>query len=580
MIFERYQEHPLFKPVILAVVFHIIFIITAMMIHFPEIADMAQKATLAFHVKTVEFSQNIPQQKGSVNKKGLHNALRFVSDGPDDVKALKDVPIQSLKDPEEPVKDDRKELPLKKIDLSDPKAIARPRMEDMIFSTEEKHLRETVGPGQKHISNVPTELIKAKSATAEAGNDQNGFLQAIQKPLAGLRFYALESMNVDPEEGMPGFTPTGHQMSGFGLANIQEGLGMLESREAIVKYEALDAFLDIHVETYEDPADHEKYYRVKIFAKNLGKSFRVMPKEILFAVDASLSISPDRLEEFKKGIRYCLTNLNKGDLFNIIAFKDKPVFFSPASIEATPETVKNAETFVGSLTSSEQTDVYAAFQKIIAQPFVRTPSDVILISDGRPTHGVVDSRELINSVTRINGKKRPIFAFSGGAKVNRYLLDFTSYQNRAWSQFVKKTSDIDKGLADFYKKIKDPIFINLRYRMNGLDEKEVFPHWLPDFYQGAEFTLFGKYKNENDFSMQLLGDVDGKTKELIFSNALATSKKGGEDIMKGYAFNKIYYLISRVTVEGAKPELMKEISELSRRYGITTPYSPELDKKD
>jgi hypothetical protein len=113
-----------------------------------------------------------------------------------------------------------------------------------------------------------------------------------------------------------------------------------------------------------------------------------------------------------------------------------------------------------------------------------------------------------------------------------------------------------------------------------LDEAEVFPRSLPDFYAGAEFTLFGSYENEDAFSMQLLGDVDGKTKELVFSRTLGEAKRGTEEIMRGYAFNRIYYLISRVTVEGKKPELLKQIDELSRRYGITTPYSPELEKLD
>ena len=78
--------------------------------------------------------------------------------------------------------------------------------------------------------------------------------------------------------------------------------------------------------------------------------------------------------------------------------------------------------------------------------------------------------------------------------------------------------------------------------------------------------------------MQFLGDVDGKTKELVFTRSLKEAKRGNDEIMRGYAFNKIYYLISRVTTEGSKPELLKAIEDLSRRYKITTPYSPELTK--
>ena len=271
-------------------------------------------------------------------------------------------------------------------------------------------------------------------------------------------------------------------------------------------------------------------------------------------------------------------HLNPDDVFNIVAFKDEVIFFSDKSIPATPDAVKKAEHFVEDLTASQATDVYSAFSKIIERPLSRTPSNIILISDGRPTYGVVDSRELINSVTRINKKVRPVFAFSGGAKVNRYLLDFIAYQNRAWSQFVQKSWDIHEGLGNFYDKIKDPVFLNLRYQLNSLNANEVFPKSLPDFYRNAEFTLYGTYENENDFSMQLLGDADGKTKELIFTRALKDAKPGTEEIKRGYAFNKIYYLISQMTIEGQTPERLRQIDELSQKYGIKTPYSAEIEK--
>lgn len=287
-----------------------------------------------------------------------------------------------------------------------------------------------------------------------------------------------------------------------------------------------------------------------------------------------------RLDEFKRGISQCLKNLNEEDVFNIIAFRDKAFLFSDKPLKASPEIIKNAERFVSELTSNRNTDVYNAFENIIKKSPTKKPSNIILISDGRPTRGIQNSRELISSVTRLNNKVRPIFAYSGGAKVNRYLLDFLAYQNRAWSQFIKERGQIHKGLVDFYSKIKDPIFLNLRYRMNGLDDREIFPKSLPDFYRNAEFTLYGKFSTENNFSMQLLGDFEKGTKELVFSRSLVDAPEGGEEIKRGYAFNKIYYKISEMTDKGETAQLLKEVKDLSQQYGLATPYSEEFSKSD
>lgn len=433
----------------------------------------------------------------------------------------------------------------------------------------------------------------AENARAQAPSGE-GLMRTLSRSLEKIQLYSPSNVGINPEEGMPGFTPSaggaGGSGGGIGMGvglgagngsgnGLGPGEGVGEGAGAS-RFEPLDHFMDIQVYKYEDPADREKYLMIKIYAKKGSEALKVMPKEILFTIDCSLSISPERLDEFKRGITYCLTHLNSGDLFNIIAFRDEAIFFSPQSIPATPDAVKRAERFVSELRATRSTDVYGAFSEIISKRPARRPSNIILISDGRPTHGVVDSRDLINQVTRANGGTRPVFAFSGGAKVNRYLLDFIAYQNRGWSQFVRKSWDIHGGLSGFYDKIKDPVFLNLRYRLNNLDQDEVFPKSLPDFYRNAEFTLFGKYKDDGEFSMQLLGDVDGKTKELIFTRAMKDALPGDETIKRGYGFNKIYYLISRMTVEGQTPALRARIDELSRRYGIQTPYSADIESSD
>lgn len=572
-------------PLAWAVALHVLILIAAVFTHIYGYFDFNQEPSLSFRLKEVDTTKYAAGSSKIPRVSPYLGNMKFASEKPGDmVDSLKSRPSflpegQTTQDqtPQEVIGE-------KKADL-DP-AVYKD-FDTILMETDKREVSDTVRVAQRSTAGFYHE--KAKKSAQVGPITGTGLLKNLEGPLSKLQLYSPQNVTMDADEGMPGFTPTGNSSGGsifgslgsaggFGDSDTPGGVG--EDRKGLAKYESLDEFLDIQVYTYQHPQDLQKYFMIKIFAKKGFKTFKVAPKEIIFTIDSSLSISPARLEEVKKGIRYCLSHLNREDVFNILAFKDKTIAFSPISVAATPASIKEAERFVSALTASEQTDVYAAFKRIVELPLARRPSNVILISDGRPTHGLVDSREVINSISQINKKVRPIFAFSGGARVNRYLLDFISYQNRGWSQFIKNTADIDKGLSQFYDKIKDPIFLNLRYRLNGLDEAKVFPRSLPDFYANAEFTLFGSYKTEDAFSMQLLGDVDGKTKELIFSRSLGEAKKGSEEIMRGYAFNRIYYLISRVTVEGRKPELLREIEDLSRRFGITTPYSPELEKLD
>ncbi|MGH7197487.1 MAG: hypothetical protein ACREH5_01940 [Candidatus Omnitrophota bacterium] len=540
------RKHPLYEPILLAILLHLLAVEAALFIRMPGLAVIAERVSRQFHVQTIVLKPQAPRKQGVIYTRQPLETLKFV----DEAKTAQAKPIQEV--PLGPLLGKKEAAYQYPVD-------AIPTADETV--EEESQLKEMVGPKEKSAPGLLSRF--SQKVVEESSLDAPGIPNL--------------PVSVNPEEGMPGFTPTGQGAEGD-MPPVFEPLRD-EEKEAL-RYETLDDLLDIAVFTYEHPPTGEKYYMIKIFAKKGKPAFEPLAKEVIFTVDASLSISPERLEEFKEGIRYCLNHLNKDDLFNIIVFRDQPEFFSKLSVPPDPVTVKEALRYVSAMTSNRRTDVYVPFQKIVGLPLLRHPSNVLLISDGRPTHGIVDARELINSIARVNQKVRPVFVYSGGAKVNRYILDFIAYQNRGWSEYVRSISEIDEGLARFYDKIRDPLFLDLRYRLNGLNEPEAFPKSLPDFYRGAEFVLYGSYTDEDQFAMQLLGDVKGQTKELIFARSLKEAQKGGPEIMQGYAFNKIYYLINRLTEEGSNPALLYEIQSLSRRYGITTPYSPELETLD
>ncbi|MFH1877274.1 MAG: hypothetical protein ABH883_00495, partial [Candidatus Omnitrophota bacterium] len=271
-----------------------------------------------------------------------------------------------------------------------------------------------------------------------------------------------------------------------------------------------------------------------------------------------------------------LGRLNEGDYFNIVAFRGDLDSFEKYSARASEKTIRKTDPFIRKLEATGQTDVANALRGIIEEPVVHRPSYVMLITDGRPTTGVIDSRSIIQEITRRNNRERPIFCFGGGRKVNRYLLEFISYQNRAWSRLSGEMHEMGSDFVDFYEQIKDPFLLNVRYRLNGVDPSSVYPKYLSDFYKGKDFTIYGRFDREDIFSMQLLGEINGRIKEIIYKGSLKNADAGGEDIAREWAFRKIYHLISQNTMGLGDPAVLrKEIESLSRKYNITTPYDIE-----
>lgn len=324
---------------------------------------------------------------------------------------------------------------------------------------------------------------------------------------------------------------------------------------------------------YQDPVSGRKYFKLAVKVRDATVNFPVIPKEIIFLVDASGSIGMGRLTQFEEGLTYSIKHLNPDDRFNILVFKDKTIAFSPASLKPGPENIKNAVEFLQGLKSWSTTDIYDALRTSInlKGPFV--PSYRVFMSDGFPTKGILDARRVINEISRINDNKVSIFTFGGGASVDPYMLDFIAFKNRGWSRVSDRGYFMGRDFSKLYDEIKDPLLLNVRYYVSGLKTQEIFPQAMPDFFKGSQFVIYGRYTNENKFAIQIRGDMAQDKKEFIVSASLKGALPGDKQIARDWAFHKIYYLISELKYNENNEALIDAINRLCTKFHIITPYS-------
>ena len=468
----------------------------------------------------------------------------------------------------------------------------KPMFHGQAFETKNEAARENAS-FREEVSFVNLEDIKKplkEYTTADITAQKN--LRQTRKELVDIDKFKREDGIINPGEiletelnirefadKMPGFTPS----SKAGMLDALKDKvisGLSKSNMSVVpkgsRYTNIEEFLACDLSVYKDPQDEQKYFKITIKAgKDADKLPRVC-KEIIFLIDCSLSTQAERLEQFKSGVKYCLNNLNVGDMFNIAAFKGEVHWFRPYSVEPDKKAISEALRFVGSLTADQNTDAYQALNDTITEKTTMVPTYIVFLSDGRPTHGVTSSRKIINEISRINNSKRPIFAFSGGSRVNRYFLDFISYKNRGWTEYAERTHFIAKGIAKFYDKIRDPLLLNLRYHVSGLNYSDMAPKMLPDFYRNAEFAIYGKFTGEEEFCIQLLGEIEDETNEFTVIASLSDAAQGDKFIAKNWAFNRIYYLISLLEYGGDNTLELEEINTLCDKFGIKTPYSDDI----
>lgn len=345
--------------------------------------------------------------------------------------------------------------------------------------------------------------------------------------------------------------------------------------EAKEKYEFLDDLVDIEIATYRSPGDPLGYFRLDIVPK-AGGSIEVLPKDVTFVIDASSSIAQPKLDNTVKGLRQALARLRPEDRFNLVVFRDTASGLERGFVEATPEEKEAALRFVEGLQSFGKTDVYSAIGPVVERtPREGIPGVVFLVTDGRPSTGMLDSRAIINAVTDKNAPRNTVLAFGGGNTVNQYLLDLLAFRNKGFSRVSPTWNDIPSDLPVFFGTVSDPILVDCRADYGRIVEDNVFPKELPDFFKGQGVTVYGRYNPEKnkDFAMRLTGAAGERNKEVIFRADLEEAETGDETIAKDWALRKIYFLIGEMTRLGPQPDLVAELDRLHREYGLKTSYS-------
>lgn len=339
-------------------------------------------------------------------------------------------------------------------------------------------------------------------------------------------------------------------------------------------YESIEPWLNVEVFTCHDPGiDPELgFFHVQVTPKP-NNPLRVIPKDVIFIIDASASITQDQLDRFSQAVSRTLATLNPVDRFNIVTFRDKPFYLRPQMLPVNSQSENDVRILLGTLRTRGATDLYGTLSPLMAlQPAPGRLLLLCLMSDGKPTEGIVDSGEIINKISAVNNNRATLLAF-GGPTANQYLLDLISFRNRGHSQFATKIGEMEENFANLYTEFSDPLLMNLQFQFSGADAKQAFPQVLPHMFQGRAVNLYGRYDpaKQKTFAFRLVGETYAEKKELFITRDFPPPDPSRTYMPNQWAQARIYHLMAEL-VKQDTPARRAEIHALGRRFGIKIPY--------
>jgi len=336
------------------------------------------------------------------------------------------------------------------------------------------------------------------------------------------------------------------------------------------------------------PVEKEDGYFMLLVSPEIQSAVdRTIRKNVVFVVDRSGSMSGKKIEQAKGALRFVLNNLNKGDLFNVVAYDTEIESFQPEMQRYGDSTRKQALGFVEGIHAGGSTNIDGALT--VAFEMLKDdqdPSYVIFLTDGLPTAGQTNPNAIVSNATKHNAVRARIFNFGVGYDVNSRLLDKLARECFGQSQYVRPDEDIEEQVSRLYERIGAPAMtdIAIHYDIDGLGVERgavtnrVYPKDAYDLFAGDQLVLVGRYKHSGAVKLTVEGKVGGEKEKFQFKGTLVNHSP---DSSRGYverlwAMRRIGEIIDKIDLEGRNEELVDELIALSKRHGILTPYTSFL----
>jgi Ca-activated chloride channel homolog len=278
----------------------------------------------------------------------------------------------------------------------------------------------------------------------------------------------------------------------------------LPNKDFILTYAV--AGKDIHDAVLTHRNGKNGFFTLLLQPPDRVKTDEVTPKELVFVLDTSGSMSGFPIEKAKETMRLAIDGLNPRDTFNLITFAGDTHILFPEPVPATPANVRKAQAFLASRSGGGGTEmmkaIRAALEPSDSQEHVRI---VCFMTDGY----IGNDMAILGEV-----QKHPharIFSFGIGSSVNRFLLDKMAELGRGEVEYVGLNDNGSAAARRFHERVQHPLLTDLSVDWDGLDVSDIYPKRLPDLFSAKPVVLTGRYTTPGKGTIRLRGKVAGRS---------------------------------------------------------------------
>ncbi|MDR1559423.1 MAG: VWA domain-containing protein [Clostridiales bacterium] len=327
-------------------------------------------------------------------------------------------------------------------------------------------------------------------------------------------------------------------------------------------------------DTYLTAGQNGEYFSYVSFTPRLPARAVRQPKEFLFMIDVSGSMTGANIKSAKRALKLCLRNMEDGDRFNIIAFESYFAAFAPESVPYDAVNFDKANLWADALFTKGGTEILVALRYAVesAAKSSEWESVILLLTDGQ----VGNEDELIEFVKK--SFKGRVFTLGIDTNVNDSFLSKLADVADGFAEFYYPDGDedLDRKVVKQFLRSDSPVLKDIKVS-DGCETAAALPQTL--YGRERRRILFRSKRRAEPF--EISGDNGDETVTLRFS---PSEIQTGELLSKMWARQRIGSMETEHM--GISPRHMKHanarIVEVSKKYGVLCRYTNfiAVDERD
>ena len=381
---------------------------------------------------------------------------------------------------------------------------------------------------------------------------------------AGLAIQSLESpshpIDITGEQDKAGVYP--------GPCEIRlKSSDTIPNKDFVIRYKVAGAKPEMALLTHK--GELGGYFMLMFQPPATPAAAEITPKEMVFVMDTSGSMSGEPIAMSKKAVRYALQNLNSNDTFQIIRFSESASPFAAAPLPATKDNIRRGLSYINGLEGEGGTMMIEGIQAALDYPLEENRLRIVcFMTDGY----IGNETEILDAIQKKLGDNTRLFSFGVGSSVNRYLLERMAEVGRGNVKYVLLNEKPDEAVNQFYERVRNPVWTNLRVDWAGLDVEELYPARIRDLFAGQPMFVLGRYSRPGEATVTIHGQIAGKevSHPIVVNLSDAASENGA--LAPLWARSRIRDLETE-EYGGSNKDVENAITELALKYRLMSKYT-------